>query len=67
MCWVSSDITSITATGCGLGVERTVVRFPAGIKDVDLVKNVQTGSGIRPATYSMGVRDCFPGTNAAGR
>jgi len=67
MCWDSKDITSNTATGCGLGVERTVVQFPAGVKDVDLVQNVQNGSGIRPATYSMGVRDCFPGATAARR
>jgi hypothetical protein len=33
---------------------------------VTLLHSVQTGSGARPASYSMGTGDSFPGGKAAG-
>jgi hypothetical protein len=31
-----------------------VVRFPAGARDISLLRNVQTNSGSHPASYSIG-------------
>jgi hypothetical protein len=41
------------------------VRFPAEERDYSLLQNVQTGSGPRTASYSMGIRGYFPGGRAA--
>jgi hypothetical protein len=35
-------------------------------KELSLLHVVQTGSGVHPASYSMGTRGAFPGVKAAG-
>jgi hypothetical protein len=42
------------------------VRFPAGGENFSLHHRVQIGSGIHPASYSMGTGGSFPGGKAAG-
>ena len=39
----------------GVPTERSGVRMPVGSKDLSLLQNVQTGSGIHRASYSKGV------------
>jgi hypothetical protein len=46
------------AAGYMLGAE---VRFLEGKIHFSLVHSIQTGSGVHPASYSMGSRGCFPG------
>jgi hypothetical protein len=41
------------------GLDRRV-RFPAGASDFSLLYNVQTGSGVHPASYTMGTGGLFP-------
>jgi len=40
-------------------------RIPAGAGNY-FHHRIQTGSGIPPASYPMGIRGCFPGLKAAG-
>jgi hypothetical protein len=54
------------ALGYGLDDRGSRVRFPAGAGNFSLHHRVQNGSGAHPASYSMGIRDYFPGGKAAG-
>jgi len=44
------------------------LQFPAGamIGHFPLCHRVQTGSGVHPASYEMGIGGCYPGDKAAG-
>jgi hypothetical protein len=42
------------------------VRFPAGAGNFSLRHRVQTGSGVQPASYPMGIGGSFPEGKAAG-
>jgi hypothetical protein len=50
----------VIATGWTAGV-----RLPIGVRDVPIVRSVQTGSGAQPASYPMGTGYFFPGDKAA--
>ena len=46
-------LQSVSLRGYGLSARGTVVRLPAGAKDQSLLRSVQTGSGVHPATERM--------------
>jgi hypothetical protein len=50
----------------GLRVRWSGVRVSVGARNLSPHHHVQTGSGAHPASYSMGTRDSFPGSKAAG-
>jgi hypothetical protein len=62
----SRDSSVGTALGYGLDDRGSRVRFPAGAGYLSLHHRVQNGSGVHPASYSMGTRGSFPGGKAAG-
>jgi hypothetical protein len=45
---------------------RSGVRVPVGTRNFSLRHRVQTGTGARPASYTMVNRASFPGGNATG-
>jgi hypothetical protein len=51
---------SVIATGWTAGV-----RLPTGVRDVPILRSVQTGSGAHPAFYPMGTGYSFPEDKAA--
>jgi hypothetical protein len=51
--------------GYGLNDRGSRVRFPAGAGNFSLHQSVQNGSGVHPASYSMGTRGSFSGDKAA--
>jgi hypothetical protein len=44
----------------------TGIRYPAGTRDFSFLLSVQTGSGVQPASYTMGNVGFFPKRKAAG-
>jgi hypothetical protein len=42
------------------------LRFPAGEREFSLLRNVQTGFGTHPASYSMGTGSSLPGDKSPG-
>jgi len=44
---------------------RSVVLIPGGAKEFSLVKNLQTSSGVHPASYAR-VTGVFPASNVVG-
>jgi hypothetical protein len=59
--WHTYLTTARLATGWTIGV-----RFTVGAGSLSLLHRVQTGSGLHPASYSMGTGGSFPGGKAAG-
>jgi hypothetical protein len=53
------------ATGYGLEERGVGVRVPVGSRIFSSPK-VQTGSGVHPTSYPMGIGGSFPGAKAAG-
>jgi hypothetical protein len=41
-------------------------RFPARDRDFSLLHDIQTGTGVRPASYPMGGEGSFPSGKPAG-
>jgi len=56
----------LIALGYGLDDWGSRVRFMAGTGNFSPHHRVQNGSGVRPASNSMGTRGSFPGGKAAG-
>jgi hypothetical protein len=56
---------NITGIVTRLQAGRSGVRIPAGVRDFSLLQNVQNGSGVHLASYTMGTRCSFPGGKAA--
>jgi hypothetical protein len=54
------------ALGYGLEDRGFGVRFPTGAGNFSLHHRVQNGSGVHPASYSVGTRGSFPGGKATG-
>jgi hypothetical protein len=54
------------ALSYGLDDRGSRVRFLAGAGNFSLHHRVQNGSGVHPASYTMGTRGSFPGGKAAG-
>jgi hypothetical protein len=56
-CFFSDNTNSSLgiATGYTAGV-----RLPVGERDVSLLHSVQTGSGVHPASYPMGIGGALP-------
>jgi len=50
---------------CKLWAVRSVVLIPGGAKDFSLVRNLQTCSGVHPASYAR-FTGVFPAGNAVG-
>jgi hypothetical protein len=50
----------------GLGDKEIVFRLPEDESDISLVQNVQTGNGVHPPSYSIGIGGSFNGYKAAG-
>jgi hypothetical protein len=65
---LNNDRDSSVGIGRGYGLDDrgSRVRFPAGAGNFSLHHRVQNGSGIHPATDTMGTRGSFPGGKAAG-
>ena len=53
-------------TNCGLHYREAMVKLPAWERDFSLLKNVQTGPGAHPASYSMVIVSVFIRGKAAG-
>jgi hypothetical protein len=53
-------------TNSGLHYWEAMVELPAWQRDFSLLKNVQTGPGAHPASYSMGIGSLFLRGKAAG-
>jgi hypothetical protein len=56
----SRDSSVGIVTSYGLDCRGIAVGFPAGIRDFSLYNSVQTGSGVHPASYTMGTWGSFP-------
>jgi hypothetical protein len=54
------------ALGYGVDDWGSKVRFPAEAGNFSLRHRVQTGSGLHPASYSMGTRSCLLEAKSAG-
>ena len=52
-------VQSASLRGYGLNARGTVVRLPAGANDQSLLRSVQTGSGVHPATERMHIGRLF--------
>jgi hypothetical protein len=50
----------------GLLTEWLGAQIPAGAGNFSLHHHVQTGSGVHPPSYAVGIRGSFPGGKAAG-
>jgi hypothetical protein len=60
-----SPVSSVSiVSGYGLDDRAIEVRSPAGVKDVSSNLCVQTGSGVHPASCTMGTGDHCPGGKA---
>jgi hypothetical protein len=44
-----------------------VFRFQSAVRDLSVLRGVQTGCGAQPAIYTMGTDDLFPGVKWFGR
>jgi hypothetical protein len=62
--YVSRDSSDGIALVYGLDDRGSMVRFPAGAGNVSLHHSVQNGSGAHLASYPMGTRSSFPGSEA---
>jgi hypothetical protein len=63
---MSRDSLVGIALGYGLDDRGSRVRFLTGAGNFSLHYRVQNGSGVHPASYSVGTRGPFPGGKAAG-
>jgi hypothetical protein len=62
----SRDSSVGITVGYGLDDRGSRVQFPAGAGNFSLHHRVQNGSGIHPASYSMGINGSFLGGKVAG-
>jgi hypothetical protein len=62
----SRDSSVGIALGYGLDDRGSRVRFPAGAGNFSFHHRVHNGSGVHPASYTLGTRGSLPGGKAAG-
>jgi hypothetical protein len=48
-------IYNVLSIATRLRIGRSGIRNPVGARDLPLLRNVQTGSGVHPASNSMGI------------
>jgi hypothetical protein len=63
--WSLDSSVGITL-GYGLNDRASRIRFPAGAGNFSLHHRIQNGSGVHPASYTMGTGGSFFGNKAAG-
>jgi hypothetical protein len=61
--WSQDDVVTIANR---LFAGAAGIRMPARIRDLSLLRNVQTGSAANPASYSVGNGDSFTMGEVAG-
>jgi hypothetical protein len=54
-------VTGYRLDGRGIGV-----LFPAGARNISVLHSAQTGSRVKPASYTMDIRIPFPESKGAG-
>jgi hypothetical protein len=60
------ELGYLSCTALGYGLDDRKVDSRQGLDGNLFLYRVQTGSGVHPASYPMGMRDSFSGDKAAG-
>jgi hypothetical protein len=66
VCQETGIAQSVEQLGYGLDDGEVWFLFQVGAANLYILHKVQTGAGADPASYTMDIRDCFPGDKTAG-